>query len=149
MALVLNEEQRFLQDSAREFLAANAPVESLRTLRDDRDALGYCPEIWQKMAELGWASIILPEEYGGLDFGFTGLGVVMEEAGRTLTASPLFASAVVGASALLLGGSEQQKTDLLPESRPANSPWHWHWKNHNTTARHTSPPQHKPMAIAS
>ncbi|PLW70313.1 acyl-CoA dehydrogenase family protein [Pseudohalioglobus lutimaris] len=114
MALVLNEEQRFLQDSAREFLAANAPVESLRTLRDDRDALGYCPETWQKMAELGWASIILPEEYGGLDFGFTGLGVVMEEAGRTLTASPLFASAVVGASALLLGGSEQQKTDLLP-----------------------------------
>lgn len=114
MALVLNEEQRFLQDSAREFLAANAPVASLRTLRDERDALGYCPELWQKMAELGWASIILPEEYGGLDFGFTGLGVVMEEAGRTLTASPLFASAVVGASALMLGGTEEQKAALLP-----------------------------------
>ena len=108
MALVLNEEQRFLRDSAREFLTANAPVASLRALRDERDALGYSPELWQKMAELGWASIILPEEYGGLDFGFTGLGVVMEEAGRTLTASPLFASAVVGASALLLGGSEEQ-----------------------------------------
>ena len=114
MALVLTEEQRFLQDSAREFLAANAPVESLRKLRDDRDPIGYNPDIWQNMAELGWASIILPEQYGGLDFGFTGLGLVMEEAGRTLAASPIFASAVVGASTLLLGGTEEQKEALLP-----------------------------------
>jgi len=66
------------------------------------------------MAELGWASIILPQEYGGLDFGFTGLGVVMEETGRTLTASPLLASAVIGASAILLGGNTSQKESLLP-----------------------------------
>lgn len=115
MALILNEEQRFLQDSAREFLADNAPVESLRKLRDDRDALGYAPDLWQQMAELGWGSIILPEQYGGLEFGFTGLGVVMEEAGRNLTASPLFASAVVGVSALLLGGSQEHKESLLPD----------------------------------
>ncbi|KAA1194430.1 acyl-CoA dehydrogenase [Pseudohalioglobus sediminis] len=115
MALVLNEEQRFLQQSAREFLGDNAPVASLRALRDSRDPLGYSSQLWQQMAELGWASIILPEEYGGLDFGFTGLGLVMEEAGRTLTASPLFASAVVGASALLLGGSETHKQNLLSQ----------------------------------
>jgi alkylation response protein AidB-like acyl-CoA dehydrogenase len=115
MPLVLNEEQRFLQDTAREFLASNAPVESLRGLRDSHDSLGYTPELWQQMAELGWASIILPEEYGGLDFGFLGLGVVLEESGRTLTASPLFASAVVGASAILLGGSDSQKEELLPK----------------------------------
>jgi alkylation response protein AidB-like acyl-CoA dehydrogenase len=115
MALVLNEEQRFLQDSAREFLNDRAPVEALRKLRDSRDELGYVPELWREMTELGWASIILPEKYGGLDFGFTGLGVVMEEAGRTLTASPMFASAVVGASAILLGGSAQQKEELLPQ----------------------------------
>lgn len=115
MPLVLNEEQRYLQDTAREFLSANAPVESLRRLRDTRDPLGYAPELWQQMAELGWASIILPEEYGGLDFGFLGLGVVLEESGRTLAASPLFASAVVGASAILLGGSARQKETLLPQ----------------------------------
>lgn len=115
MALVLNEEQRLLQDTAREFLAGNAPVAALRSLRDQRDPLGYAPDLWQQMAELGWASIILPEEYGGLDFGFLGLGVVLEETGRTLAASPLFASAVVGASTLLLGGSDSQKEQLLPE----------------------------------
>lgn len=114
MALVLNEEQQLLQGTAREFLGANAPVKALRELRDSSDPLGYAPALWQQMAELGWASIILPEQYGGLDFGFLGLGVVLEETGRTLTASPLLASAVVGASALLLGGSEEQKETLLP-----------------------------------
>ena len=114
MALVLNEEQRLLQDTSREFLSNHAPVSNLRALRDSRDSKGYSTEIWQQMAELGWASIILPQEYGGLEFGFTGLGVVMEETGRTLTASPLLASAVIGASAILLGGNASQKESLLP-----------------------------------
>jgi acyl-CoA dehydrogenase len=114
MPLVLNEEQRLLKDTAREFLDGNAPVEALRKLRDERDPLGYARDLWQQMAELGWASIILPEQYGGLEFGFIGLGVVMEETGRSLTASPLLASAVVGASTILLGGNEEQKESLLP-----------------------------------
>jgi alkylation response protein AidB-like acyl-CoA dehydrogenase len=115
MALVLNEEQRLLQDTARDFFASHAPVAALRKLRDTHDPVGYDPQLWQQMAEMGWASIILPETYGGLDFGFLGLGVVLEESGRTLTASPLFASAVVGASALLLGGNETLKQSLLPD----------------------------------
>jgi alkylation response protein AidB-like acyl-CoA dehydrogenase len=114
MPLVLNEEQRLLRDTARDFLASNAPVAALRKLRDEHDPLGYDPLLWRKMAELGWASIILPEQYGGLDFGFLGLGAVLEECGRTLAASPLLASAVVGASALLLGGNSAQKAALLP-----------------------------------
>ncbi len=115
MALVLNEEQRLLQDTARDFLVKHAPVAALRQLRDTRDPIGYDPHLWQQMADMGWASIILPEAYGGLAFGFLGLGVVLEEAGRTLTASPVLASAVVGASAVLLGGSEAQKQTLLPD----------------------------------
>ena len=114
-ALVLNEEERLLRDTAREFLQSHAPVAALRRLRDTRDELGYTPDLWRRMVELGWASIMLPEQYGGLDFGFRGLGVVLEECGRTLAASPLFATTVVGASAILLGGSEQQRATLLPE----------------------------------
>lgn len=114
-ALVLNEEERLLRDTAREFLQSHAPVAALRRLRDTRDELGYAPDLWRRMVELGWASIMLPEQYGGLDFGFRGLGVVLEECGRTLAASPLFATTVVGASAILLGGSEQQRATLLPE----------------------------------
>lgn len=114
MALVLNEEQRLLRDTAQDFLQREAPVAALRQLRDSRDATGYSATLWQQMADLGWASIILPETYGGLDFGFTGLGVIMQESGRTLVASPLFATAVVGASALLLAGTEAQREHYLP-----------------------------------
>lgn len=114
MALTLNEEQRLLRETAREFLGANAPVGALRALRDARDPLGYSRGLWAQMAELGWAGIIIPEEFGGLGFGFAGLGAVLEETGRTLTASPLFASCVLGASAVLLAGSQAQKDEVLP-----------------------------------
>jgi alkylation response protein AidB-like acyl-CoA dehydrogenase len=115
MALVLNEEQRLLKDTAKEFLNQNAPVASLRALRDSKDALGYSAELWQQMVELGWTGIILPEQYGGLDFGFLGLGAIIEESGRTLSASPLMATVVLGASGILLGGSDRQKSELLPQ----------------------------------
>jgi alkylation response protein AidB-like acyl-CoA dehydrogenase len=114
MALVFNEEQRLLKDTAKEFLSTNATVEALRKLRDDKDEIGYSKALWAQMAELGWASIVLPEAYDGLDFGFLGLGAIIEESGRTLTASPLLSTVVLGASALMLGGTDQQKQNTLP-----------------------------------
>lgn len=115
MALVLNEEQRILKDSAREFLQQNAPVEALRKLRDEADPTGYSAELWQQMAELGWTAIATPEQYGGLEFGYLGLGLILEEAGRTLAASPLFSTVVLGGSTIELGGSDEQKESLLPQ----------------------------------
>jgi alkylation response protein AidB-like acyl-CoA dehydrogenase len=114
MALVLDQEQRMLKDAAREFLAAHAPVAQLRRLRDERDPLGYCLDTWRAMVELGWAGVLVPEAQGGLAFGHVGMGQISEECGRTLTASPLFATAVLGASALVLAGSEAQRNALLP-----------------------------------
>lgn len=114
MALVLNEEQRMLKDSARQFIQEKAPVEALRKLRDSKDATGYSPTLWQDMVELGWSGITVPEAYGGLAFGFLGLGQIFEESGHMLTASPLFSTAVLGASTLELGGSEAQKSQWLP-----------------------------------
>ncbi len=114
MPLVLNEEQRLLKDTAKEFLASSAPVEALRKLRDEKNETGYDTALWQQMAELGWAGIVLPEDYDGLDFGFMGLGAIIEESGRTLTASPLISSVVLGASAILLAGNDEQKQSLLP-----------------------------------
>lgn len=115
MALVLNEEQRILKDSAREFLAENAPVEALRKLRDTKDATGYSKALWQQMVELGWAAIAIPEAFGGLEFGFQGLGLIFEETGQTLAASPLFSTVVLGASAIELLGNQEQCETLLPQ----------------------------------
>ena len=114
MAMILNEEQTMLKDSARDFCANSAPIAQLRKLRDEGSALGYDPATWKAMAELGWAAVPFPEAYGGLDFGYKGLGVVTEETGRTLVASPLFASVWLCGTAINIGGSERQKADLLP-----------------------------------
>ncbi len=113
MPLVLNEEQNILRDAAKDFCTNQAPIGQLRRLRDARDETGFDPDTWQQMVTLGWAGITIPEAYGGLGFGYMGMGVVLEECGRTLAASPLLATAVLGSSALLHGGSETQKAELL------------------------------------
>ncbi len=115
MPLVLNDEQNMLKDAAKDFCANNAPIAQLRRLRDEKDELGFDKGTWQQMVELGWAGITIPEEYGGLEFGYMGMGVVMEECGRTLTASPLLSTAVLGASALIEGGTIDQKLEFLPK----------------------------------
>ena len=113
MPLVLNEDQNMLKDSAKNFCADNAPITQLRRLRDEKDEKGFDQDTWRQMVELGWAGITVPEDFGGLGFGYMGLGVVMEECGRTLTASPLFSTAVLGSSAIINGGTQEQKTQLL------------------------------------
>ncbi len=114
MTFTLNEEQRLLKDAARDFIRDQAPVARLRKLRDEKKN-GRDPALWREMAAMGWAGILVPEEYGGAGLGYVGLGVVLEEAGRTLAASPLHSSALVGASALMLAGSDAQKEEWLPK----------------------------------
>lgn len=103
-----------LKTSAAEFLKEKAPVAALRKLRDEKHPKGYDPTLWQEMAEMGWASLVIPEAYGGLAFGYVGLGQLLEEMGRTLTASPMVSTALVGAHAILLAGNAEQKERLLP-----------------------------------
>ena len=113
--MILSDEQNMLKDTAKDFCANNAPIDQLRKLRDADSADGFDRDTWGKMVELGWAGIPFPEEHGGLAFGYKGLGVVTEETGRTLTASPLYATVWVGGTIVSLGGSEAQKTGLLPK----------------------------------
>ncbi|MEC8480231.1 MAG: acyl-CoA dehydrogenase family protein [Pseudomonadota bacterium] len=115
MAMILNEEQTMLKDSAKDFCATNAPIGQLRKLRDEENPDGFDRGTWGSMVELGWAAIPWSEDHGGLAFGYKGLGVVTEESGRTLTASPLYASVWVGGTLINLGGSDEQKAELLPK----------------------------------
>ena len=114
MSLTLNAEQQMLKDNARQFVREHAPVSHLRKLRDTKDATGFSPDLWRQMVDLGWAGIVIPEAYGGSGLGFTELGLVLEECGRTLAPQPLLSNAVLGAGAVLTGGSEAQKQALLP-----------------------------------
>ena len=108
MSMLLNEEQRLLGETAREFLSARSPVSALRRLRDSRDRLGYDPVVWGEVAAMGWTAAVFPEADGGLDFGYKGLGAVFEQAGRTLAALPLLSSVVLGGALLLAGDARQR-----------------------------------------
>ena len=113
MPLVLTEEQELLRQTARELIEARSPVAEFRRLRDADDSVGFSRELWSEMAELGWAGIPFPEIYGGAELGCAELGVVLEECGRRLVATPLVSTVLLGGSALLLGGNETQKKDVL------------------------------------
>lgn len=111
---VLTEEQTMLRDSAKSWTQEASPVSKLRALRDSNSGQSFDPAVWAQMGEMGWAGVLVPEEHGGSAFGYLGLGLILEETGRTLTASPLLSTALIGASALALGGSDAQKAAWLP-----------------------------------
>ncbi len=114
MALVLNEEQLMLKESAAGFLAENATVTHLRALRDSNSERGFSDGVWNEMAQMGWAGIAIPEAFGGLGYGYTGLGLLLEQAGRNLSASPLQSTVLVAATLIGELGNPQQKEGLLP-----------------------------------
>ena len=113
MPLVLDQDQRQIQESARRFFSEQSPVTAFRALRDNGRPQTYSTEIWQQIHELGFTAAAIPDSLGGLGLGYVALGSVLEEAGRVLCASPLFATVVLGASAIELAGTDAQRSELL------------------------------------
>lgn len=114
MNFLLNDEQRQLADSAREFLAAQSPASLQRRLRDTRAPLGYDTGLWQQVIDLGWPAAVFPEDEGGLAVGYMGLGAVFEAMGRTLAALPLLSSVPLCGELLLAAGDGAQRARWLP-----------------------------------
>ncbi|WP_213980073.1 acyl-CoA dehydrogenase family protein [Sphingomonas sp. dw_22] len=110
---VLSEEQTMLRDMAREWADNESPVSAFRKVRDAAPAAFYDAEAWRAQGAMGWAGIVVPEAQGGAGMGYLSLGLVLEQLGRTLTATPLAATAAA-TSAILLGGSEKQQAEWLP-----------------------------------
>jgi alkylation response protein AidB-like acyl-CoA dehydrogenase len=115
MAMVLSEEEGMLKDAAKGFLADSAPIAQLRKLRDTSSADGFDRDTWSAMAEMGWAGVMVPEDHGGVGMGHVAAGVIAEEMGRTLTASPYLSTAVMGTTALARFGSAGQQSEWLPQ----------------------------------
>ena len=115
MKLILNEEELYLKETAKNFAENTTPVNHFRSLRDNKDPQLWSNDVWKEMVELGWSGILIPEEYGGSDFGLTGICAILQECGKTLAPSPLFATGVLGAYALTHFGSDSQKSKYLPK----------------------------------
>ncbi|MBL8266561.1 acyl-CoA dehydrogenase family protein [Steroidobacter sp.] len=113
--MLLSEEQLMAAESARVFCTERAPVRQLRHLRDSANVDGFDRDTWREMVDLGWAAIPWPTELGGLDFGYRSLGVITEETGRTLLASPLHATVWMGGTACQLDSNERRRAEFLPK----------------------------------
>jgi len=112
MDVQFSEEQDLLRESARDFLARECPLARVRELMEE--PRGDSADFWKKLAELGWLGLTLPEEHGGAGLDLVDLAVVMEEMGRALVPDPFLSTVALGARAIELAGSEEQKRHILP-----------------------------------
>ena len=118
MDLSLTENQEMLRNSAREFIQGEYSKETLLGL--DKEEASFTPELWSKVASIGWLGTAIPQEYGGEGSSFTDMGVLFQELGRGPVPGPYFSSSVLGSMIVLEGGTEAQKKEILPEVAQGN-----------------------------
>ena len=109
----LSEEQEMLRSMARDFLTRECPVSLVREI--EADERGYSPELWRKMAELGWLGLVFPEEYGGSGGSFLDVTILLEEMGRSLAPVPFVPAVVLCGLPILTAGTQEQKREFLPK----------------------------------
>lgn len=107
------EDQEALRDATRKFLDNECPTTFVRKMMADDTA--HATELWKKIAQLGWLGILVPEDFGGSGGSFLDLVVILEETGKSLLPGPFFATALLGTTAILAGGSAAQKSTILPK----------------------------------
>ncbi len=112
MNLDFTEDEDLIRSISRDFLEKEFSKELVRELEDDPK--GYSPQVWQKMAELGWMGMLIPEQYGGIDGNFMQLVVLLEEMERACMGGPFFDTTLC-TTAILDAGSEDQKNHFLPQ----------------------------------
>ena len=121
MDFSFTEEQDMLRMSAKDFLAKECPKARVREMAKDKR--GYDPQVWHRMAELGWMGLVLPEEYGGTGASFMDLVILIEEMGRNILPGPFFSTVALCALPLLEYGSSEQKTKFLPQIAKGEAMW--------------------------
>ena len=112
MDFSFSEEQEMLKTMARDFLEKECPESFVREMEEDDD--GFSPEMWRKIADLGWLGLAYPEKYGGTGGSILDLAVLHDEMGRAMFPSPYLSTVVLGGLTILNAGNEEQKADLLP-----------------------------------
>ena len=122
MDVLLNEEEEMVKNAAREFLEGECPPSLARDM--EVDDLGYPPELWRQMAQLGWLGMSLPESLGGQGLPLTYLGIIMEEMGRSIAPVP-FHSTTVAALTIAAEGTQEQQKSVVPKVCQGDSVLTW------------------------
>jgi alkylation response protein AidB-like acyl-CoA dehydrogenase len=111
MNLDFSESQEMLRTSAKDFLSKECPKTKVRELEDSES--GHDPEMWKKIAEMGWLGLTLPEEYDGSAMEFIDLVILMEEVGRNILPGPFFSTVCLCSEPILQYGTDEQKKEYL------------------------------------
>ena len=106
MDLGLTEDQEMLRSMAREFIEQETPRTFVRDMEEDDR--GFTADMWQKIAQVGWLGLIVPEEHGGTGQNLVDLGILLEEVGHGVMPGPFFNTALTTV-AILDAGSDAQK----------------------------------------
>jgi alkylation response protein AidB-like acyl-CoA dehydrogenase len=112
MDLRFTEPQEILRKMVRDFLTTECPKTLVREI--EKSEKGYSPELWKKMAGLGWMGLVIPEEYEGMGYTFQDFTILLEEAGRNILPGPLLAT-VISTFPILEAGTDAQKKEFLPK----------------------------------
>lgn len=112
MDFELSSDQKLLVDMVRGFAQRESPVARVRTMRDD--PVGFSPEVWRKMGELGWLALPFPERFGGLGQSMVDVALVLEQLGTSLVPEPYLASVVLAGTLLADGGNDALAEAWLP-----------------------------------
>lgn len=112
MDLSLTESEEILKKAARDFMQEETPKGVLLQL--DNTSTGYTSKIWDKVVEMGWLGVIIPERYGGVESSLTSAGILFEELGRGPLPGPYFSSGILGSLIIMEAGTEEQKRSILP-----------------------------------
>ena len=108
-----SDEQKLLQQTARDYLEANSPLSTCREILEGDQP--YAAELWKGAAQMGWQGAVIPEQYGGAEFGHLELVMIAYEVGRSLAPIPFGPSVYFATEAILRFGSEAQKSTWLPK----------------------------------
>ena len=108
-----SDDQKELKEQASRFLRDVCDPTVVRGVLEGDEP--YDKDLWAKVVEMGWTATALPEEYGGIGFGYLELCVIAEEIGRACAPIPFSSSVYLAAESLLAGGSEAQKQEYLPK----------------------------------
>ncbi|MEE3142658.1 MAG: acyl-CoA dehydrogenase family protein [Chloroflexota bacterium] len=122
MDVLLNEEEEMVKNAAREFLEGECPPSLAREM--EVDDLGYPPDLWRQMAQLGWLGMSLPEPLGGQGLPVTYLGIIIEEMGRAIAPVP-FHSTTVAALTIAANGTPEQQQSVIPKVCSGDSVLTW------------------------
>ena len=122
MDVLLNEEEEMVKNAAREFLEGECPPSLAREM--EVDDLGYPPDLWRQMAQLGWLGMSLPESLGGQGLPVTYLGIIIEEMGRAIAPVP-FHSTTVAALTIAADGTPEQQQSVIPKVCSGDSILTW------------------------